>query len=290
VAEDKVTTKKGPPAPQPIAKGKCQPGDKLGQESPNPGDALGPPKLTLYLCVPLDNGMPNVTGVFFPEKYAPQNPVDLILYLQGKRDKGQCGGSPADTIDVYWKNKDFFLLREGLNNTGRNFVLVAPSLSAGSGSGDLMAKGGADRYLKGVLDGVAREDPFRQGWKPGGLTAGNIILAAHSGGGWPMSHIAGSITVGNVRECWAFDALYDTASVPLWMKWAPGGGKLWVYYLDAVKHAVEVKNQTAANQHLQNLGNVQVVDATTEAGDHCKVPITYWETRIKAAPSSKGKP
>jgi hypothetical protein len=293
VAEPKAATKQpAPPPPSALATAaaKCKPGDKLGQESPNAGDPPGPAKLTLYLCVPLSNGMPDVTGVYFPEKYVPGATMDVILYLQGKRDKGQCGGSPNDTIDVYWKNKDFFLLREGLNNTGRNFVLVAPSLSAGSRSGAMMEDGGADRYLKTVLDGVAKADPFKLGWKPSGLSAGNVILAAHSGGGWTMSHVAGSIKAGNVPECWALDAMYDTASVPLWLQWAGGGGKLWVYYLDAVKHAVELDQKVAANQHLKNLGNVQVIDATREAGDHCKVPITYWEKRIKAAPSSKAKP
>jgi len=145
VAEEKANTKQGPPAPKPINKGKCKPGDIRGQESPNPGDLPGPPKLTLYVCAPLGNGMPDITGVYFPEKYVPSTEVDLILFLQGHRDKGQCGGRPETTIDEYWKNKDHFLLREGLNNTGRNFVLVAPTLGPVSESGDLLNAGGGDR-------------------------------------------------------------------------------------------------------------------------------------------------
>lgn len=55
-------------------------------------------------------------------------------------------------------------------------------------------------------------------YKDRSLQIGNIILAAHAGGGTYMRKLATSnnSTAANVRECWGFDSLYNSSDVMPW--------------------------------------------------------------------------
>lgn len=69
---------------------------------------------------------------------------------------------------------------------------------------------------------------------------GNIILAAHSGGGKAMRAVADfAYFQTKVREVWCFDCLYNTGDGDFWINWkkAPGHNldRLWVYSTGKIK-------------------------------------------------------
>src|SRR5262249_50757934 len=158
-----------------------------------------PARITHYLEIPLGGGSPSpgLTGVFVPKNYKVSGTVDLILYLHGH-------GANA-TIDSYWSKgyKYRFHFREGLNESDKNAVLVAPSLGPKSEAGRLMDEGGGADYLDEVMDALGSHGPHTS--TP---DVGNIVLAAHSGGGVPMRFLARKGFKkyhDNVKECWGFD-------------------------------------------------------------------------------------
>lgn len=172
-----------------------------------------------------------MTGIFIPERYAPQSKVDLILYLHGH--KAGVPGSDA-VIAEYWNGRKFpvFGLREELNASGKNVILVAPTLAMKSEGGDLLRARGLDRYLAKVMAALMAYGPY----KNRSPQLGSIILAAHSGGGMYMRRLATSdnSTAANVRECWGFDSLYNSGDVIPWRQWAAKdseGRHLYSYYL-----------------------------------------------------------
>ena len=109
-----------------------------------------PPGSTLYVEIDLKitdkAGMvaPSVTGVFVPEGYQPAAAVDLVLYLHGFK----ADAIKHEAIDQYWNARRFpyAALREGVNASGRNVVLVAPTLGSRSEAGSLLKPGGLDSF------------------------------------------------------------------------------------------------------------------------------------------------
>jgi peptidoglycan hydrolase-like protein with peptidoglycan-binding domain len=71
---------------------------------------------------------PTVTGIFIPDGYAPSQTADLILYLHGHKAEAL----RRQGIDQYWNSQRFpyGALREHINDSGRNVILVAPSLGS----------------------------------------------------------------------------------------------------------------------------------------------------------------
>lgn len=265
-----------------------------------------PPFSTLYLNINLGCSTKRdrtkvcpqpMTGVFLPANYRFTPQVDLILYLQGHhRSPVQRGRSPAPgyyptnlTIDQYWNRQfyPFFAFREGLNASGKNAVLVAPTLGARSESGNLTQASGFDAYIDQVLAAIRTYyAPSMQFDQP--LSLGSLILACHSGGGLPMRTIALSKAVyaSKIRECWGFDCTYNTGDDTGWTSWAKRNpsSNLFIYYIANSQTApLATRLQTYAKQ--QKLSNVSVNRSTT--GDHNRVPITNWENRIKATPFLK---
>jgi hypothetical protein len=149
-----------------------------------------PPWTTLYFEIDLKIvdkfgiTAPPVTGTFIPDGYRQGAAVDVILYLHGFKAEA----IKRQAIDQYWNSQRFpyAALREGANASGRNVILVAPTLGSHSEAKGLLATGGLDGYLSQVL---AAYGPFRP---PAATPAlGSLILACHSGGGWPMRQLAG---------------------------------------------------------------------------------------------------
>jgi len=152
-----------------------------------------PPGTTLYVEIDLKIvdkfgiTAPPVTGIFIPDGYRPGAAVDLILYLHGFKAEA----IKRQAIDQYWNSQRFpyGALREGANASGRNVILVAPTLGSHSEAKRLLATGGLDGYLSQVLSALAAYGPFRPAAATPAL--GSLILACHSGGGWPMRQLAG---------------------------------------------------------------------------------------------------
>ncbi len=134
-----------------------------------------------------------VTGIFIPDGYLPGAAVDLILYLHGFK----ADAIKRHAIDQYWNSQRFpyGALREGVNASGRNVILVAPTLGSRSEAERLLKPGGFDAYIEQVLAALRAYGPYSQVKSPPAL--GNLILACHSGGGsarcvnWPEAAIEG---------------------------------------------------------------------------------------------------
>jgi hypothetical protein len=255
-----------------------------------------PSRVTHYLEIPLGGGSasPGMTGVFVPTNYQVSADVDLILYLHGH-------GANA-TIDDYWSAsyKYQFHFREWLNASDKNAVLVAPSLGPMSDSGLLLTEGGGDDYLDEVMDALKANGPHTT--TP---NVGNIVLAAHSGGGVPMRFLARKGFKkyhDNVKECWGFDCTYNSDDANSWTDWSSAGGspsgkdlrdwaatnhndQLFIYYIEnsgTAPQAEELRRLARAAR----LGNVTV--KASETSDHYKVPGTYFYQRLQGAWRSLG--
>jgi hypothetical protein len=168
-------------------------------------------------------------------------------------------------------------LREGLNASGRNAVLVAPTLGIHSQAGWLVRPGGLDAYLERVLGALRQSTAFRGASAPPALA--NLILACHSGGGHPMRTLAtGADRAATlIRECWGFDCLYNTGDERMWAAWAAArpAARLYVYYLGTT---------ATKSQNLAKLSVSNIMVARSRARDHNSVPITHWRERIEGTP------
>ncbi|MBY4949718.1 hypothetical protein K6V92_24225 [Cupriavidus respiraculi] len=247
--------------------------------------AAGPAGLTLYPRIPLgaEGKAQPITGIYLPAGYRPTSAVDIIVYLHGH--KAPCGGSEDWTIESIWRSA-FFPLREGLDRSGRNAVLVAPTLGARSQAGDLVGPGGLDRYLERVRAALAASAPFRQA----GITPaiGRLILACHSGGGAPMAVLAtsrGNRHAAAIRECWGFDSQYGDPSG--WARWARSrpDARLYLYYYTrpcARPPCPKPLTPEVHSRRLQGQGLPNVIVAATTVS-HCKVPAAFWQARIAGA-------
>ena len=220
-----------------------------------------------------------MTGIFIPENYAVQPAVDLILYLHGhKTDKP---GSDA-LIAEYWdKAYPVFGLREEINASGMNVILVAPTLALKSEPGDLARADGLDKYLDKVLMALKAYGPYKDATP----TLGNLILAAHSGGGMYMRRLAtsGNRAAGNVRECWGFDSLYNSGDVDQWRRWAKSDAqkrRLYSYYRGgSPRENSQNLEKESPRGPINKLPNIFAIPS--QESDHYKLVRLYLRERLK---------
>lgn len=235
------------------------------------GQEQTPPGRTLYVKIPLGAEGPAkpMTGIFIPQRFRPEPKVDLIVYLHGIKPKADL------TINRYW-NRSYFPtwpLREGLNQSGKNFILVAPTLGPRSQTqtGWLAQPGGLDRYVDQALAALAAHGAY-QGWRP---QLGNLILACHSGGGLPMRRLAlgKNRYASHIKECWGFDCLYFTGDENLWAQWAKSrpDARLFIHYqISTSKRSDKLKQK--------KIPNISV--SRSAAKGHNWVPIHHWQERL----------
>jgi hypothetical protein len=190
-----------------------------------------PPQLSLYLPIPLD--VPDVddpaTGVFVPDHYRVGKTIDLVVFLRGydvKRPKAATGAAE------YWNSPRHpvlksFLLREEVNKSGKNVILVVPPLGPFSEAGKLADEGGLRAFLDRVSDGLWRSGPHADLSEAPKVRS--LILAAHSGGGVPLrqlARVAGSDAdlKDKLKACWGFDSIYGVKDkdAEFWADWAQG--------------------------------------------------------------------
>lgn len=201
-----------------------------------------PPLMSLYLPIPLDiSGVPaQTTGVFVPAGYKAGKTVDLLVFLRGydiNRPK------TATSVAEYWGSPQHstlqsFLLREEVNKSGKNVILVVPTLGPRSEFGKLQDPGGVQQFLTSIVDGLMKNGPYA------GLserpTIRHLILAAHSGGGVPLRRLAQVLGddpnfKDKLKECWGFDSIYGVRDrdAAFWSEWAKEhpGAKVSMFYI-----------------------------------------------------------
>lgn len=244
-----------------------------------------PPQSTLYVNIPLgsEGAARPMTGIYIPENYHPQPGVDLILFLHGfKAGTDRRRPDPGWTIDQYWR-LPCRAFREGVHASHKSVILVSPTLGQFSEPGMLTAPGGFDRYIDQVMAALATYGPYMSR-RP---AVGNIILAAHSGGGSPMALIAlaNQRYTSLIRECWAFDSMYGGSSV--WADWAAKNpqARLYNYYRQTRDKNGRPNGTWPASDALErrNLPNVITTALQPKIIAHDQVPIQYWRTRIDGA-------
>ena len=251
---------------------------ELSQQSPTPSlirQESTPPAQTLYLRIPLGSEQPAkpMTGVYVPQNFQPHPQVDLIIYLHGIKPRSNLA------IDQYWNTKYFpyWPLRERLNSSQKNVILVAPTLGPRSQwqTGWLTKVGGLDKYLGQVLAALATYGSYRNATPQ----IGSIILACHSGGGQPMRELAlaQNKCAGKIKECWGFDCTYFDADLSGWPRWARArsDAKLFLYYRPRSKTQVLAKK-------IENLKITNIVILTSSV-EHNWVPIKHWQERLRGA-------
>jgi len=230
-----------------------------------------------------------MTGIYLPPAFGGFDSgrgliLNMIVYLHGFTN-----AHPGDgvAIDGYWDatKNPFFALREGLKDSGRkNTILVAPTLGPKSQAGGLIFW--PDTYLDQVILALvnhAGSSKYPGGTRPRYL---NLVLASHSGGGFPMRKIALGLTryASNLRECWGFDALNEgSVETKEWIAWAKANPtkKLYVHYCDA-RDCMSTKAQSLNLKGSRDKpGNITVEKST--ATDHFWVPLKHWKDRILQA-------
>jgi hypothetical protein len=226
------------------------------------------------------------TGIFFPDKFVPGANLDLILYFHGLLNR--CGGSANDSVEKYWTNK-YFLLRDWMNSSNKNAVLVVPRLGATDKNYSKLGMEGDDflRNLLAYISERVKSDPFS--WT-GSMAIRNIILAAHSGGGTTMVRLAQTVTLGKVRECWGLDSFYYLEVSKSLKDWAAKGGKFFLFWTDMggtkdnVVEFQELLNKkenafAARNIFIKKASDSSLLFSATTS-DHCAVPQTFWPDLI----------
>jgi hypothetical protein len=220
---------------------------------------------------------PPVTGIFIPDGYAPGAAVDLILYLHGFK----ADAIKRQAIDQYWNSQRFpyGALREGVNASGRNVILVAPTLGAHSEAKRLLEPRGLDAFVARVLAALTAYGPHRQAGAAPAL--GNLILACHSGGGWPMRQLAGGSdrVLALLRECWGYDCTYNQGDDSFWAGWARArpNARVYIYYISGSPTA----------RLAEGLRDKRVPNAIVQPSRdrrHNYVPIAHWKERVQGAP------
>lgn len=201
-----------------------------------------PPLLSLYLPIPL--GVPGVadpaTGVFVPKNYRVGPTVDLLVFLRGydiRRPKA------ATSVAEYWNSPDHpvlksFLLREEVNRSDKNVILVVPPLGPFAEAGKLRDASGAQDFLGRILEGLWKSEPHAGLAQRPELR--HLLLAAHSGGGVPLRRLAQVLGEdekykGRLKACWGFDSIYGVRDkdADFWVDWARAhaGTQVTMFYL-----------------------------------------------------------
>ncbi|MBY5406352.1 DUF2272 domain-containing protein [Rhizobium leguminosarum] len=235
-----------------------------------------PPGTTLYARIDLSivdkfaTKAEPMTGIFVPNGFVSGRSTDIVLWLHGHKGDS----NRRLTIDQYWNatRVRYGAFREGVNDSGRNIVLVAPTLGARSEAGSLVKAGGLDNFLAQILGVLGQGVPS---------ALGNLILACHSGGGLPMRRIAGGKdkALANLRECWGFDCTYNSGDDSFWADWAKArpSARCYIYYIKGsptAKLAESLRDKRLANAIVQ----------PSRDGRHNYVPITHWKERLQGAP------
>lgn len=145
------------------------------------------------------------TALFFPERFDPAKPAHLLFYFHGHL-KGTPGVTKYIKEYLNCPEKNGSLdIRQHIVGSGKNVILVAPTLGPISQAGNLLTKKGWDSFVTDVKDGID-EYIFKKRFPGQKIIPGKTILAAHSGGGKPMLKIA---MHSGADEIWGFDSIYQ---------------------------------------------------------------------------------
>lgn len=222
------------------------------------------------------------TGIFIPATFTARSQVDLLIYLHGHKSGFVSHGRDLP-IDSFWDaaKKPKFAFREIVNASGRNLILVAPTLGPLSQAGNLTSSEGFTSFVSKVLASLSSYCSLYFGQQTPAVKS--IILAAHSGGGEPMRRIAkltGTNEFANlIKECWGFDCTYSSNDPPEWYNWANTNPDKSLY-LFSIPGTSTAHNAALIQKGKSSLANIHLTASST--GDHNSVPKVYMAERLAA--------
>ncbi len=246
-----------------------------------------------YACVQwIQQDVSPETGIFIPSGFKPTPQVDLLIYLHGHKT-GYVSRQGVDLpIHSYWDQKviPYFNLREILNASGQNLILVAPTIGPLAQSGSLSTNDGFTDFISKVLAAIKQYSSTFSG-VPYDLTLRSIILAAHSGGGVPLrsiAQLAATNSMANkIKECWGFDCTYNSADKD-WYDWAKNNPdkSLYLFCLPDSSPWSTASIAASIQKDKTTLSNIHI--ATSRTHKHNEVPAMYMRERLTALSGMSG--
>jgi hypothetical protein len=231
---------------------------------------------TVYLPIKLNNILRNKVGVFISDHVNLTADINFVVYFHGhiiSACETEAAPFLAKGIEYYWETPFFKCLRDELDASKANAMLVAPTLdselseSAGEASyGNLNANGKLDFLIDETLTRLKSSQAL-----PANARAGKIILAGHSAGGLPMLRIleATNSLKPNIAECWGFECLY----------WPTGGWKAWLA-ANPNKQFRHFRQAGVQSDHIEQLiGRANFIDVD-DGTRHCTLVKEKWRAAI----------
>jgi hypothetical protein len=226
-----------------------------------PYQSIGPADVTWYFPIGLDQTNP--TGVFLPQGFGYPKDLDVILFFHGNKQ------GIWENINQYWhgdvKN---ITLREDLNDSRRNAVLVAPTMGSKPGWGGIHNddigifghSGGGNCFLDHVMKWLGKYEPH---YSDRNLIpeVGNVVLAGHSGGGNAI-HAQMDSMKASVCEIWGFDIVLGGADD--WINFARFNPTVNLTFFHAIQNDEDHKDlhTKSEDMKLKNLVVNETGDAT----------------------------
>lgn len=250
-------------------------------------DGRGRPAESHYLPIARNATLKGrVTGAFVPCAARTAKTIDVIVYFHGfvETCRGDLAKFGKRGMEYYWSVAPFDKLRSRLDASGRAAVLIAPTLhewvgARSSGSdrgGDLHEKNRLDKLIGTVLDELKNRKAI-----DAGAAIGNIVLAAHSGGGKPMHDAIGATNAlrPKIRACWGFECVYYGTSN--YVRWLKADSSL------RFRHFREQNVQSAHVAPLAKLTNFIDTTTTTKKA-HCGLVDEFWDSLLGTLPATAG--
>jgi hypothetical protein len=240
---------------------------------------IGPADTTWYFPIPLDKTNP--TGVFIPQGFKFANEVDVILFFHGNKQ----GWSQ---ISDYWQGDvKGIRLREDVNDSNRNVLLVAPTMGDAPGQswttsdvGIFKNPGMGDCFLTHVMAWLGNYEPRFNKKAP---SVRKIILAGHSGGGVPIHHQKVAMKA-KLCEIWSFDTV--VTDMDGWVTFAGTNPQIKMTFFQAVQFSYSsfVAAKEKGKATFGNLDNLQLIDTKnhTLAGHYPAMTKNFGDMVTKA--------
>jgi hypothetical protein len=189
---------------------------------------------------PDDRLMGQISALYVPPAVKSLDKVNVILFFHG--DKVRINPSHF-TIREYLALREM-PLRQGLNTSGRPFILIAPTLGADADTefGNLGKR--IDDYLDLMMTHLYQLGPPEYA-PPSPPKIGDLIITGHSGGFGPIRSILSNITryKQNIKEIWGFDIMYGNTADSLASAKVP----VYAYYNDTSGKSRELSRRRLPN-------------------------------------------
>lgn len=250
-----------------------------------------PSQVTHYLAIKRNATLSGrQIAVHVPPAAVLSGVLDVIVYFHG-HVADACNQDAAKFrqrgMEYYWQSCWFKNMRSELNDSRRAAILIAPAMhefvgAKGSGAeryDDLDKAGAFDKFIDEVFTRIKAANDISPS-----AAIGNIVLAAHSGGGAPMRAVLKAANPkyrSKIRACWGFECLYPAPDV--WLSWLNSDPQARFRHFRQIGAAPFEERVATLN------GATNFVDTRTdECKSHCRLLRMYWSECIKLMPKTPG--